>query len=156
MWMLSFIPDSFLLYVVNAILVIGAISSFLFFFILHRILRWFPALSPYYLLLQIISAVLLVSGIYFKGGYSVEANWREKLRIAEERAKAAEEQAAKKNIEIQTKIVERVKVVKENTVEYRDRIKEVEKVIDAKCVVAPEAIDIHNAAAKNKKSGEAK
>ena len=154
--MLGFVPDSFLLYVVNTILVIGAVSSFLFFFVLHRILRWFPALSPYYLLLQIISAVLLVAGIYFKGGYSVEANWREKLRIAEERAKAAEEQASKKNVEIQTKIVEKVKVVKDTQYVIQEKLKEVEKVIDAKCEVAPEAIDIHNAAAKNRKPGEAK
>jgi hypothetical protein len=36
---------------------------------------------------------MLVAGVYLKGGYGVEMEWREKLRIAEERAKAAEEQA---------------------------------------------------------------
>ena len=35
-------------------------------------------------------------------------------------------------------------------------IKEVEKIIDAQCKVAPEAVDIHNAAAKNRKPGENK
>jgi hypothetical protein len=39
---------------------------------------------------------------------------------------------------------------------YRDRIKEVEKLIDQECKVAPEAVDIHNAAAKNKKLGGSK
>lgn len=156
MWMLSFIPDSFLIYIINLILLAGIVGSILFFFVLHRILRWFPALSPYYLLLQIISAALLVAGIYFKGGYSVEMEWREKLRIAEERARAAEEQASKKNVEIQTKIVEKVKVVKDTQYVIQEKLKEVEKVIDKDCKVAPEAIDIHNAAAKNRKPGEAK
>jgi hypothetical protein len=38
----------------------------------------------------------------------------------------------------------------------QEKLKEVEKIIDAKCEVAPEAVDIHNAAAKNRKPGEAK
>jgi hypothetical protein len=150
MWVLSFIPDSFLLYIVNAILVIGAVSSFLAFFVLHRILRWFPALSPYYLLLQIISAVLLVAGIYFKGGYSVEMEWREKVRIAEEKARLAEKQAAELNTKLNSEIKKKQKTIVENRIVYQDRIREVEKVIDKECKVAPEAIDIHNAAAKNR------
>ena len=154
--MLSFVPDSLLIWIVNSILIAGAVGSFFAFFLLHRVVRWFPALAPYHLLFQIVSAVLLVAGIYFKGGYDTEAGWREKLRIAEEKAQIAEAQAKETNIKIQTKIVEKIKVVKENTVEYRDRIKEVEKLIDKECKVAPEAIDIHNSAAKNKKLGETK
>ena len=154
--MLSFVPDSLLIWIINLILVAGAVGSFFAFFLLHRIVRWFPALAPYHLLFQIVSAVLLVVGIYFKGGYDTEAGWREKLRIAEEKAQIAEAQAKETNIKIQTKIVEKIKVVKENTVEYRDRIQEVEKLIDKECKVAPEAVDIHNAAAKNKKLGETK
>jgi uncharacterized membrane protein len=155
-WMLSFIPDSLLLYIVNAILIAGAIGTFFTFFILHRVVRWFPAIAPYHLILQVISIVLLVSGVYFKGGYDTEASWREKLRVAEEKAQLAEQQAKDANAKIQTKIVEKIKVVKENTIVYRDRIKEVEKLIDQECKVAPEAVDIHNAAAKNKKLGEGK
>jgi hypothetical protein len=156
MWMLSFVPDSLLIWIVNTILIAGAVGSFFAFFLLHRVVRWFPALAPYHLLFQIVSAVLLVAGIYFKGGYDTEAGWREKLRIAEEKARIAEVQAAEANKKIQTKIVEKVKIVKENTVVYRDRIKEVEKLIDKECKIAPEAVDIHNAAAKNKKLGESK
>ncbi len=150
MWMLSFIPDSFLIYIVNLILLAGAIGSILFFFVLHRILRWFPALSPYYLLLQIISAALLVAGIYLKGGYSVEMEWREKVRIAEEKARLAEQQAAELNTKLNAEIKKKQKVIVENKIVYQDRIREVAKVIDKECKVAPEAIDIHNAAAKNK------
>ena len=156
MFLLSFVPDSFLIYIINMILIIGAVGSFLFFFVLHRILRWFPALAPYYLIFQIISAVLLVAGIYFKGGYGVEMEWREKLRIAEEKAKVAEEKSKETNIVVQKVYVDRVKTVKENVIVYQDRIKEVEKIIDAKCEVAPEAVDIHNSAAKNIKPGEKK
>ena len=151
MWILSFIPDSFLLWAVNTILLIGVVGSLLSFFLLHRIVRWFPALAPYHLLVQIVSIVLLVAGVYFRGGYDTEASWREKLRVAEEKARAAEEQAKVVNEKIVVQYRDRVKTVKENVIVYQDRIKEVEKIINQECKVAPEAIDILNNAAKNKK-----
>lgn len=151
MWMLSFIPDSFLLWAVNIVLLIGVVGSLLSFFLLHRIVRWFPALAPYHLLIQIVSIVLLVAGVYFRGGYDTEASWREKLRVAEERARAAEDQAKVVNEKIVVQYRNRVKTVKENVIVYQDRIKEVEKIINQECKVAPEAIDILNNAAKNKK-----
>jgi len=156
MWMLSFVSDSFLLYIVNAILIAGVIGTFLTFFILHKVVRWLPALAPYHLILQIISIVLLVAGVYLKGGYGVEMEWREKLRVAEERARAAEEQAKVVNEKIVTVYKDRVKVVTETKVVIQEKLKEVEKIIDAKCEVVPEAVDIHNSAAKNRKPGENK
>jgi uncharacterized membrane protein YraQ (UPF0718 family) len=156
MWMLAFVPDAFLAYIVNAILIAGAIGTFFTFFILHRVVRWLPAIAPYHLILQIISIVLLVAGVYLKGGYGVEMEWREKLRIAEERVKAAEEQAKVVNEKVVTVYKDRVKVVTETKFVIQEKIKEVEKIIDAQCKVAPEAVDIHNAAAKNRKPGESK
>jgi uncharacterized membrane protein YeaQ/YmgE (transglycosylase-associated protein family) len=148
--MLSFVPDSLLIWIVNTILVIGAVGSFLSFFVLHRLLNKIPALAPYYLLIQVVSAVLLVAGIYFKGGYDVEASWRDKIRVAQEKAALAEQQAKEANVKLDAEIKKKQRVVKENTIVYRDRIREVAVIMDKECKVAPEAIDIHNAAAKNK------
>jgi uncharacterized membrane protein YraQ (UPF0718 family) len=156
MWMLSFVPDSLLLYIVNAILIAGAIGTFFSFFLLHRIVRWFPALAPYHLIVQIVSIVLLVGGVYLKGGYSVEMEWREKLRVAEEKARIAEEKAKQVNEKIVIQYRDKIKTVTETRVVIQEKLKEVEKIIDAKCEVAPEAISIHNDAAKNRKPGEAK
>jgi uncharacterized membrane protein YeaQ/YmgE (transglycosylase-associated protein family) len=96
--MLSFVPDSLLIWIVNTILIIGAVGSFLSFFVLHKILNKIPALAPYYLLIQVVSAALLVAGIYFKGGYDVEASWRDKIRVAQEKAALAEQQAKEANV----------------------------------------------------------
>lgn len=156
MWMLAFVPDAFLVYIVNAILIAGAIGTFFTFFILHKVVRWLPALAPYHLILQIISIVMLVAGVYLKGGYGVEMEWREKLRIAEERARAAEAQAKVVNEKIVTVYKDRVKVVTETKIVIQEKLKEVEKIIDAKCEIVPEAVDLHNAAAKNRKPGENK
>lgn len=149
MWMMSFVPDSFLLYVINTILIAGAVGSFLTFFALHRILRWFPAIAPYYLILQIVSAVLLVGGIYFKGGYSVEMSWRERVKEAEAKVAVAEEQSKELNtrLEEERKKKQQVKIEYYNTV--KTQIKEVEKIINSKCEIDPQVNELLNKAATN-------
>jgi len=147
--MLSFVPDSFLLYVINTVLLVGAVSSFITFFAINRLLRWFPVIAPYYLILQILSAALLVGGIYFKGGYGVEMSWREKVKEAEAKVAIVEEQSRVLNqkLEEERKKKQKVRVEYYNTV--KTEIKEVEKIIDGKCVLDPKVNELHNKAAIN-------
>ena len=149
MWMVSLIPDNLLLYIINAVLLVGAVGSFLSFFVLHRILNKFPALAPYHLLIQVVSAVLLVAGIYFKGGYSVEMSWRERVKEAEAKVAAAEEQSKELNtkLEEERKKKQKVKVEYYNTV--KTEIKEVEKIINGKCEIDPQVNELLNKAATN-------
>jgi hypothetical protein len=149
MWMLSFVPDSLLLWIVNTILVVGAIGSFLSFFVLHKILNKFPALAPYHLLIQIVSIVLLVAGVYLKGGYGVEMAWRERVADLEAKIKVAEAKSEQANIDLAAKQKEKVKVVKEVQVVIKEKIVQVASKIDAECKVDPDAISIINDAAKN-------
>jgi hypothetical protein len=149
MWMLGWLPDSFLLYIINIVLLLGVVGSFLSFFVLHKILNKFPALAPYHLLIQIVSAILLVAGIYFKGGYSVEIAWREKVKEAEAKVAVAEEQSKELNtkLEEERKKKQKVKVEYYNTV--KTEIKEVEKVINADCKIDPKVNELINKAATN-------
>ena len=145
---MSWLPDSFLIYAVNILLVVGAVSAFLSFFIIHRIVRWFPALAPYHLIIQIVSAVLLVAGLYFKGGLGVEMAWRERVAELEAKVKESEERAKIVNEKIVVEYRDRVRTVVETKVVIQEKIKEVEKIVDGQCKVAPEAVSIHNEAAK--------
>jgi uncharacterized membrane protein YraQ (UPF0718 family) len=149
MWMLAWVPDSVLLLAVHAVLVAGIIGTFLSFFLLHKIVRWFPALAPWHLLLQIISMILLVGGLYFKGGYDTEASWRAKVAEAQAQVAVVEEQSKElnKQLEEERKKKQKVKVEYYNTV--KTQIKEVEKVIDGKCVLDPKVNELHNKAATN-------
>jgi hypothetical protein len=149
MWMLAWVPDSLLLWAVHAVLIAGAISTFLSFFLLHRIVRWMPALAPWHLLLQIISMALLVGGLYFKGGYDTEASWRAKVKEAEDKISQVEEQSREltKKLEDERKKKQKIRVEYYNTV--KTEIKEVEKIIDGKCVLDPKVNELHNKAATN-------
>lgn len=151
MWLLSFLPDSLLMYIINSVLVAGVVSFFLSFFVLHRILNKFPALAPYHLIIQIISVVLLVSGIYFKGGYSTEMVWRERVREVEAKVAAAEAKSKETNTVIQTQYRDKVRTVKEVQVVIQDRIVKEAVQMDAECKVDASAISILNQAAGGKK-----
>ena len=150
MWMLSFIPDAFLAWVVNIILLAGIIGFAAPFFFGY-VIRFLPALAPYRILVQVVSIILLVAGVYLKGGYSVEMEWREKVAKLEQQVKEAEAKSAVVNEKIITVYKDKIKVLHDVQVVYQERIKEVEKKIDAECKVAPEAIDILNDAAKGAK-----
>ena len=145
--MLAFIPDAFLAWVVNTILIAGIIGFAASFFFGY-VVRWLPAIAPYHLLIQIVSIVLLVSGVYFKGGYSVEMAWRD--RVAEMEAKVAKSEAESKtaNENIKTVYVDKVRVVKETQVVVQEKIKTVEVKIDSQCKITTDTVDILNAAAK--------
>jgi len=147
MWILSLLPDSFLLFIVNAILILGIVSSFLTFFVLHRIVRFFPVLINYHLILQVISAALLILGVYLKGGYSVEKIWRERVAELEAKIAVAEEQSKKANDKVAAEYRDRARVVKEAQAQAQAKIKEVEQIVNAQCTLADEAVKLHNQAA---------
>jgi uncharacterized membrane protein YeiB len=140
MWMLAFFPDAFLVWIINIILItgiIGFVASFFFGFVV----RWIPTIAPYHLLIQVISIVLLVAGVYFKGGYSVEMAWRE--RVAELEAKIAISEQKSKEVN--------EKIVKETQIVVQEKIKTVEVKIDSQCKITADTVDILNQAAVGKK-----
>jgi len=149
MWMLSLVPDSLLLYIINTVLLVGAVGSFLSFFLLHRILNKFPALAPYHLLIQIVSAVLLVGGIYLKGGYGVEMSWRERVKEAEAKVAQVEEQSKELNKQLEEERKKKQQVKIEYYATVKTQIKEVERQINAECKLDPKVNELINKAATN-------
>ena len=149
MWMLAFFPDAFLAWIINTILIVGIIgfvASFFFGFVV----RWIPTIAPYHLLIQVISIVLLVGGVYFKGGYSVEMEWREKVAELEAKIAISEQKSKEVNEKIVTVYKDRVKVVKETQVVVQEKIKIVEVKIDSQCKITDDTADILNQAATGK------
>jgi hypothetical protein len=137
------------MYVVNIVLIVGMISFFLAFFVLHKILNKIPGLSKYALIFQIVSAILLTSGIYFKGGYTTEMIWRDRVKEVEAKVAEVEQQSQALNtqLEEERKKKQKVKVEYYNTV--KTQIKEVEKIIDGKCELDLKVNELHNRAATN-------
>lgn len=157
MWMLSFVPDELLQYIVNGVLIAGAVSTFLTLFVINRILRWFPSLAAVYPILQAVSVTLLAGGLFFKGSYATEMAWRAKVKEAEDKVAIAEQKAREANEELERRGETKVKYIKGRT-EYITRYidKEIAKYDDkfrpgGECEIPKEFIKAHNDAAEKPK-----
>ena len=147
MWLLHFLPDTFLQFIVNAVLITGIVGTVLFCFLLNKVLRFFPPIAAYYKVLQIGSVVILLAGVYFKGGYATEMLWREKVKEVEAKLASAEAESKKENVKIVERVVKKTEVIQrrgKDIVQYIDR--EVTK-YDNNCIIPKEFIKAHNDAA---------
>ena len=143
MWMMHLLPDSFLIFIINALLVVGLIGMVIGF-----IGGKIPFIGTYATIIKIVSIILFCVGLYWKGGYSVEEDWRQRVAEMEAKIKIAEEKSKEVNTVIETKYKDRVKKVTETRNVIVEKIKINEKIIDAKCELDPAVISILNEAAK--------
>ena len=156
-WMLNLIPDAMLNWVYWAIIAAGITGV-----LAGWIGKWIPFYGNYVKILQPVGIVLLVLGVWLRGGYDVEMSWRAKVAEAEARVAAAEQKSQETNTVIEQKVVEKTKVIKGKTeyiTQYLDREvvkkEEIIKYIE-QCPVPKEIIDIHNQAADMNKAAEGK
>jgi apolipoprotein N-acyltransferase len=146
MWILHFIPDSFLIWVVNITCIVGLSATVLGFF-----LGWVPFVNRYKTPLQILGVVLLTVGVYWKGGYSTEAEWRGRVAEAEAKVKVAEAKAKKANSHIQTKIVTKIVKIHDKARVVKERIQQNKEAINRECKLSDEAISIYNSSITKEK-----
>ena len=150
MWILHLLPDAFIEWIVIIILIAGAVTTVAGFFV-----RFIPFVNTYRTPVQIAGILLLITGVYFEGGYSTEMAWRERVREAEAKVAQAEKLSAETNTQIITKFVTKTKIIREqgqDIVNYIDREvvrnQEVVKFVE-NCPIPSVIISTHNAAALN-------
>lgn len=144
MWMLNFLP-TWIAQVIALLGVLGLVVSFFAGFFS----RFYAPILTFKFPLQIISIIVLSFGFYLSGWFANQEEWEAKVKEMEAKVQVAEQKAKEVNTKIEYKYVDKVKVVKEVQVVVQEKIKEVEKIIDAKCEVTPEAVEILNVAARN-------
>jgi hypothetical protein len=157
MWILHLLPDALIAWIVNLILLTGAVITAAGFFV-----RFIPFVTQYRIPVQIAGILLLTTGVYFKGGYTTEMAWRERVREVEARLQAAETRSAEVNTEIVTKVVTQTRIVRErgdDIIKYMDREvvknQEVIKFVE-NCPIPEIIVNTHNAAALNRPIEEKK
>jgi type VI protein secretion system component VasK len=149
MWILHFLPDSVILWSCNILLLTGLVLVIAGFFA-HRI----PLVWQYQLPFKVLGIALLVAGVYFRGGYAVEQQWRERVAEVEQKLQAAEAESAKENVRIQERVVKKTEYITrrgQDIIQYVDR--EIVR-YDTKfapggqCEIPREFIKAHNQAAE--------
>ena len=143
--MVSFIPDSIFIWIYYLLTILG-----ISLYIGSKLVKWIPMMGQYKLPAELVGVVLLVAGSYLFGSYGTEMAWRERVRELEAKVKIAEEKSQQVNTVIETKVITKIKVVKENVYVNREIIKEVAgKQLDASCSLPKSTISLHDSASRN-------
>ena len=119
MWILHFLPDALILWICNIVLLAGILLTTVAFFI-----KRIPVINQYRTPAQVLGIALLVIGVYWRGGYAIEMEWRERVAEVEARVAAAEAKSAEENVKIVTKVVTKTQVIRtrgETITKYIDR-----------------------------------
>ena len=143
-WLFSIIPDSILNWVYWAIIAVGITGVFAGWFG-----KFIPVYGRYVEYLKPVGIVLLVLGVWLRGGYDVEMAWRAKVEEMQAKIVKAEAASQEVNTKLETERKKKTKVRKEYITTVKERIVKDTQIIDAECKVAPEAIKDLNDAAKN-------
>jgi hypothetical protein len=140
-WMLQLIPDSLFVWITYLLFAAGVAL-----YVASKLVSWIPLMGQYRLPVELVGVVALVIAAYFYGGIS----YREQIAEMKQQIKVAEEKSQQVNTVIETKIIEKVKVVKENVYITREIVKEVAgKQLDAQCSLPKSTISLHDSASLN-------
>jgi hypothetical protein len=149
MWILHFLPDAMILWICNIVLLAGIFLTVAAFFI-----KRIPVINQYQTPAQVLGIALLVMGVYWRGGYAIEMEWRERVAEVEARVAAAEAASKEENVKIVTKVVTKTQVIRTrgaDIVKYVDReiVRYDEKFAKGGiCEIPQEFIKAHNSAAE--------
>jgi len=139
MWVIHFLPDSFILYVVYCLMAVGAIGI-----LASYVIKFIPFLNIYRTPIQIVSIILLCAGIYWYGGYDTEMQWRARVAEMEAKVKESEEKAPIITKEIVTKYKDKILVVKKGVEVIKKEIEVKREIINEGCKLNPTAVEIYN------------
>lgn len=143
MFILHFLPDTFVLWFCNMLLLTGVVLTVAGFFV-HRI----PVISQYQLLFRVLGIVLLTLCVYLRGGVAVEQEWRERVAAVETRLAQAEKASTESNVKIEQKSQKKTTEIRQRTQYIRQYVdREVVK-YDAGCEIPPAFVRAHNNAAE--------
>jgi len=144
-WLFGIIPDSLFIWITYILFGIGVVL-----YSASKLVPWIPMMGQYKLPAELFGIVFLVIGSYMFGSYGTEMVWRERVAELEAKVKVAEEKSQQVNTVIETKIVTKVKVIKENVYVNREIIKEVAgKQLDAQCTLPRSTVSLHDSASRN-------
>ena len=142
MWILSWLPDSWLFFIITLVFVVGLVG-----YVLGTLGGVLPFLKQYANTVKLVSIVVMLLGVYLYGGYNTEIKWRDRARElqAEIDKKNIKSDAATKEVVI--KYVERVKVIKEKSnANVKEVTKYITKEVDAGCVIPDDFRLLHSRA----------
>ena len=122
------------------------LSAGIVLYIASKLVTWIPLMGQYKLPAELVGVALLVAGAYLFGGYGVQQVWTARVAELEDKVKAAESKSQEVNTVIETKIVQRVKIIEKKVDVVRKEIEIQKEIINAECKINDVAIELYNKA----------
>ncbi len=138
-WMWSLIPTGVLYWIINLVIVAGAIGL-----VAGWLGRWIPWFGMYARLLKPIGIILLVVGVWMRGGYDTEMAWRAKVEALEAKVKESEQKSRDANSKLSTAVKEKDRAIASAVAATRGTIKQDAAKIDKECKLDPEVVPLLN------------
>jgi hypothetical protein len=135
---MNLIPTETLLWAIHGIVLFGIVVFISSYFA-----------GPYKILVSPFALVIILFGIFYEGNYYGTKDYRARIAEMETKVDEFKVESEKVNTVIQTKYVDRVKIVKEKA---EENVKIIEKIVtqyDNKCELSNAAIVLHNSASQN-------
>jgi hypothetical protein len=140
-WLLQLVPDSIFVWITYLLFGAGVLL-----YVASKLVSWIPLMGQYRLPAELVGIVALVIAAYFYGGIS----YREQIAEMKQRVRIAEEKSQQVNRVIETKIIEKVKVVKENVYITREIVRDTAgRQLDAQCSLPQSTVSLHDSASGN-------
>jgi len=140
-WLLQLIPDGIFVWLTYLLFGAGVLL-----YVASKLVSWIPLMGQYRLPAELVGIVALVIAAYFYGGIS----YREQIAEMKQRIRVAEEKSQQVNTVIETKIIEKVKVVKENVYITREIVRDTAgRQLDAQCSLPRSTVSLHDSASGN-------
>lgn len=140
MWILNILPD----WIFHLILTIGALGMISTF-----VLTFIPFVSQYRLVLQIVSVLLLVVGVYYEGAISNNIKWEQKVTELQLKLAKAEKDSAMLNTLLIEELLNKEKSIVEINNLNKKYLDSIKNKVDKECKISSEVINLHNSAVRN-------
>jgi hypothetical protein len=136
-WMFNLIPDGLFVWITYILMALG-----LGLYVASKLVSWFPLINKYRLPAEIVGVVVLMFASYLYSG----VGYREMIAELNEKVKLSEQKAAEANTKVETKVVEKIKIVEKKVEAVRTQIVKDKEIINADCRLNATAIKDYNAA----------
>ena len=144
-WMLSLLPDTMFIWITYLLFGLGIVL-----YIVSKLVQWIPMITRYKLPVELAGIVLLVVGSYLLGRWDADQDWKERVKQLQAAVAEAESRSREVNTVIQTKIVTKIKVVKETVYANKEIIREVAGAqLDSQCSLPRSSVVLHDSASRN-------
>jgi hypothetical protein len=109
----------------------------------------FPNIKPYAMIARPVCLIVFILGVFMYGGAGVAAVYKQSIEEGREERAVLSQASGDATTAVDVKTNTGEKVIHDTQIVYRDRIKEVAKVVNSECVLDSRAVGILNDAAKD-------